>query len=145
MLVALSNRSFEPGRSTAALGGPVHAPMGCLIRHLLRKPQARTKSCCLIRLLRVALRRRYVAQGAGCRKAKQPKQNNILTLPRSTWAPICCASQHCVLQCNLGKSMLHCSTAAGRAEDGNCDDADSWQSNSRTRFPAYVHRKGNEG
>jgi hypothetical protein len=31
--------------------------------------------------------------------------------------------------------MLHCSTAMGRAEDGNCDDRDSQQSNSRTRFP----------
>jgi hypothetical protein len=51
-----------------------------------------------------------------------------------------------VLQCNFGKSMLHCSTAMGRAEDGNCDDRDSQQSNSRTRFPAaQVHRKGNEG
>src|SRR5258708_14061903 len=108
MLVALSNRSFEPGRSTAALGGPVHAPMGCLIRHLLRKPQARTKSCCLFRLLRVALRRSYVAQGAGCGKAKQPKQNNILTLPNSTWAPLSRASHHTVLKCNLGNAMFHC-------------------------------------
>jgi hypothetical protein len=33
------------------------------------------------------------------------------------------------------KPMLHCSTAMGRAEDGNCDDSDSQQSNSRTRFP----------